>query len=56
MPAISREHRQANLTAARQWRIDNKPYFDAIYGPEGVRSSCPTCGHSPRVVTAGDVL
>lgn len=42
MPAISREQRQANLTA--------------IYGPEGVRSSCPTCGHSPRVARVGDVL
>lgn len=22
------------IAYARQWRIDNKPYFDAIYGPE----------------------
>ncbi len=28
------------LAAARQWRIDNKPIFDAIFGPEPV---CP-CG------------
>lgn len=22
------------LARARRWRIENKPYFDAIYGPE----------------------
>lgn len=26
--------RLAGLAYARQWRIDNKPYFYAIYGPE----------------------
>lgn len=26
--------RKARLAAARQWRIDMKPHFDALYGPE----------------------
>lgn len=34
--------RLARLAAARQWRIDNKPYFDAIYGPETETHRCPT--------------
>jgi len=36
-PRLSRDQVAANRAAARQWRIDNKPYFDALYGPE------PTC-------------
>jgi len=24
----------AGIAYAREWRIRNKPYFDAIYGPE----------------------
>lgn len=41
---LSREERDANIAAARKWRADNKPYFDALYGPETVRATCPTCG------------
>lgn len=26
--------RAQDIAAARQWRIDTRPYFDAIYGPE----------------------
>lgn len=42
--------RLARLAAARQWRIDNKPYFDAIYGPETETKRCPTCGGDGQVV------
>lgn len=42
------------LATARQWRIDNKPYFDAIYGPEEQPGKCPLCGEAKRVVSAGD--
>lgn len=32
--------REAGIIAARAWRLLNKPYFDAIYGPE----ECGACG------------
>lgn len=36
--------------AARQWRIDNKPYFDSIYGPEsGKRRDCLACGGTGQI-------
>lgn len=42
--------RADRLAAARQWRIDNKPYFDAIYGPEKRRKTpCPTCDGTGRI-------
>ena len=36
------------LAAARQWRIDNKPYFDAIYGPETETTRCQACNGAAR--------
>lgn len=47
--------RARRLTDARQWRINNKPYFDAIYGPEAQPGKCPLCGEPKRVVSAGDL-
>lgn len=39
--AAATERRLAGLAFARNWRIANKPYFDAIYGPE---KRCPSTG------------
>lgn len=36
-PQLRGAKRREALQAARQWRIDNKPYFDAIYGPDDRR-------------------
>jgi hypothetical protein len=33
--------RAAKVAAAREWRARNKPFFDALYGPE---SQCEACG------------
>ncbi len=33
-PMVSREERAAGLTWARDWRRRNKPFFDALYGPD----------------------
>jgi len=49
-PNIRGAERLARLAAARQWRIDNKPYFDAIYGPEPKPTMrCPLCSGDGRV-------
>lgn len=37
------------LARARQWRIDTRPFFDAIYGPETRPGNCPACGNRTRV-------
>lgn len=29
-----RERREAGIAWAREWRRRNKPYFDALYGPD----------------------
>lgn len=34
------DRRAEGLASARAWREQNRPKFDAIYGPE----RCPTCG------------
>ncbi len=46
--------RLARLAAARQWRIDNKPYFDAIYGPDVKAVRCATCNGVGRITVMGD--
>lgn len=46
---LSREEREMRLRDARQWRIENKPYFDAIYGPETTRQNCPNCKGTGRI-------
>lgn len=46
--------RLANLAAARQWRIDNRPYFDAIYGPEQVPYPCLACTGTGVMFTPRD--
>lgn len=33
-PSLKRADIAKRIADARQWRIDNKAYFDAIYGPE----------------------
>lgn len=48
---LSTADRLARLAAARQWRIDNKPYFDAIYGPETTTARCPTCDGAGQIET-----
>ena len=35
--------RAAGLAFARAWRIANKPWFDALYGPERQRRTCAVC-------------
>ncbi len=54
-PLRDQGERARRLEAARQWHIDTKPYFDAIYGPDTVPGRCPLCGEPKRVVTAGDL-
>lgn len=49
-PIATPAQRLQNLAAARQWRIDNKPYFDAIYGPERQVESCGACGGTGKVL------
>lgn len=39
----TREEREAGLRWAREWRIRNKAYLDALY-PEDVAAFCPECG------------
>lgn len=41
--AVASKHRRnrEGLAFARNWRIANKPFFDAIYGPE---KRCPSTG------------
>ena len=51
---VTREDRARRLAEARQWRVDNEPYFDAIYGPEARGSYCPRCGEPKRVVSGED--
>lgn len=35
--AVRSAKRQQGLAFARAWRLANKPYFDALYGPEPQR-------------------
>lgn len=46
-PSMTAAQRAAGLAFARNWRIANKPFFDALYGPEEAElkiGRCPTCG------------
>lgn len=40
---LSRAEIARRRADARQWRIDNKPYFDAIYEPEELGGRCLAC-------------
>jgi len=40
---LTGEEREAGRAYARQWRIANKPYFDALYGPEVTKRTCLAC-------------
>lgn len=42
-PRFTRQQALAGIAAAPAWRIANKPYFDAIYGPETRRQPCGCC-------------
>lgn len=43
--AIRGAERAQGLAWARQWRARNKPYFDALYGPDAKSAQvCSSCG------------
>lgn len=46
---LTNEERQAGLEYARQWRIRNKPYFDALYGPESRTRKCLACNGRGKI-------
>lgn len=46
---LTGEEREAGLAYARQWRIKNKPYFDALYGPETQTRTCLACNGRGKI-------
>lgn len=52
-PPMTAVERADGLAFARNWRIANKPKFDAIYGPELRWGHCPTCGARAPVAIEG---
>ena len=40
---VRRKKASDGIAFARAWRIANKPFFDALYGPE---KQCPHCGRA----------
>ena len=53
-PLVGAE-REAGLRWAREWRARNKPFFDAIYGPDPDKRFCGRCGRPlPGVEGVGD--
>jgi hypothetical protein len=42
--AAQRAEREAGIAWARAWRVRNRPYFEALFGPDAATAFCPRCG------------